>query len=261
MKPKNFTSIIEKNLDELKHDLPKTDLAVMIDEKESIASAWQMLHRIDNIANDNVLVLKNHKPVGIFTGKNIIKALLNYPENLDSTISKNISKKIQFCKGSDTLLDIIKSWKTKNQHFSVFSDGDVFYPISPKTILELLAKNNEDVDFKEIMGNEIKYTSKKKSFQENFKTMINNKIRRLIIEGTTTQIHDRGMLNELIRSNDIIKSLKTNPKNNVFDKTVIMSADKTNIQILKELNEMKNPCLINKNKIITCLDIVENLII
>ena len=258
-----FDSIISKRpLSELlQHSLTSTP-CVNVRKNAKVKLVTGMLVQYLETFTDSVLVRDGTKPIGMIGGREIIQGVYKNPTS-DFFEMKQVEditdSHLSIVVPDITLEDLITIWKSRGRAFAVIDGGnDDYSVISVKKLLEIGINNNVDSYISEIPKKRIVTFASDATFGDVIKMMLENKTRKIMLEGTNQFINDRIII-ETIEKFDYLLG-----QDNFLDIPVsvasledakVVTSDLSLTEISKTMYDMSQPLIIHENRVISPWDV------
>ena len=211
---------------------------------------------------DSVLVRDGTKPIGVVGGREVIRGVYKNPSSdfFEMQQVEEIADKRLNVISSDTSLNILISlWKEVGRAFAVVNMGnDDYSVISVKKLLEIGINNETDFHISEIPKKKIITFDKGATFGDVMKLMLENKTRKILLEGTNQFINDRIIIETIEKFDYLIntENFLEIPVDVVsLEEAKVISDDLTISEISKIMFEMSHPLVIQENRVISPWDV------
>ena len=231
------------------------------DAKVKVATG--MLVQYLETFTDSVLVRDGTKPIGVIGGREVIRGVYKNPSSdffEMQQIDEICDKRLNVITSDTSLNTLISLWKEVGRAFAVVNMGhDDYSVISVKKLLEIGINNETNFHISEIPKKNIITFEKDATFGDIMKLMLENKTRKILLEGTNQFINDRIIIETIEKFEYLIntKNFLEIPVNNVvsLEDAKVVSDDLTITDISKIMFEMSHPLIIHENRVISPWDV------
>lgn len=216
---------------------------------------------------DCIVITDSGRSVGLIDGREWLKNLLKEPtREFFSLYASDIMSTEQILQVdvNTKLSHIIENWKQKRRAVAIIEDNNksVYSPIALRTILEIISLSRTNIMASDIKKKKIVTINKHDKILDVFSMMLQNKVRRVIVEGTHEFISDRIVINNIITRFNFLRDSE-----NLYEKTVTdfdcEEIPEIHNMPISELSRLlavqKYPCVLYDDGIITPWDIVEKI--
>ena len=247
--------------DLLQNSLTSTP-CVNIGKNAEVRVATEILVQHLETFTDSVVVLDGINPIGMIGGKEIIRGIYKNPSSdfFEMTQVGDIAdKRLNVITGDTKLNELIILWKEIGRIFAVINTRNNDYSVlSAKKILEIGINTNIEFHISEMPKKKIITFDKDATFGNIIKQMLENKTRKILLEGTNQFINDRIILEAIEKfdyliSNDNFLDMPVSMVS--LENAEIVSNDLVLSEISKIMYEMPQPLIIHKDQVITPWDI------
>jgi len=211
---------------------------------------------------DSVVVREGTKPLGIIGGKEIIRGVYKNPTS-DFFEMKQVEditdKRLNIITADTSINKLISLWKEVGRAFAIIDMGnDDYSVISVKKLLEIGINNTSEFHISEIPKKKIMTFAKDATFGEVMKLMLENKTRKILLEGTNQFINDRIIIETIEKFDYLINT------DNFLDIPVsvvsledakVVAEDLSLSDVSKIMYEMSQPLIIHEDQIISPWDV------
>ena len=189
------SAISKLSLGELLEDSLTSTPCVNVRKNAKIKVVTGMLAQYLETFTDSVVVRDGLKPIGIVGGREIIQGVYKNPSS-DFFEMKQVEeitdKRLNVVTSENSLEDLVSMWKSVGRAFAVIDMGnDDYSVISVKKLLEIGINNNVDSSINQIPKKKIVTFDKDATFGDVMRLMLENKTRKIMLEGTNQFINDR----------------------------------------------------------------------
>ena len=254
--------ISNRSLSDLLQDSFTSTPCVNIRKNAKVRVATGMLVQYLESFTDSVVVRDDTKPIGVIGGREIIQGVYKNPSS-DFFEMKQVDeiadKRLNVVTSDTTLKELISLWKEVGRAFAIVCMGnDDYSVISVKKLLEIGINNTFEFHISEIPKKKIITFDKDATFGNIMKLMLENRTRKILLEGTNQFINDRIII-EAIEKFDYLLG-----NNNFLDipasvvsleEAKVVSDDLSLSEISKIMHEMSQPLIIHEDRAISPWDI------
>jgi len=221
-----------------------------------------MLVQYLETVTDSVVVRDGTKPIGFVGGKEIIRGVYKNPsyDFFEMKQVEDITDNRLIVVTADTNVNkLISLWKEVGRAFSIIEMGnDGCSVISAKKLLEIGINNNLEFHISEIPKKKIITFDKDATFGDVIKLMLENKTRKILLEGTNQFINDRIILETIekfdyLLGNDNFLDIPVSVAS--LEDAKVVSEDLSLSDISKIMYEMSQPLVIHEDRVISPWDI------
>lgn len=256
--------ISERSLSSLLQNSLTSSPCFSIEKNTKVWVAVGMLiHYLESFTDTLVVRDYRHRPIGLIAGKTIIENLIKNPtaDFLDNTKVEDIMEKDVFVVTPQTKLgDLLLKWVQTRRAFALIENrfGD-YSSLSVRKLLEIAAKCKTTYTISEMPKNKVITFKKDDTIGDVMNSMLDNKTRKLLLEGSSQFIDDRIILEkikkemEYLHGVDNFLDLPINPLQ--LPKAQVISEDVTIPEISKIMYSMVYPYVIFKDHVISPWDI------
>lgn len=216
---------------------------------------------------DCIVVTVSGKFVGLIDGREWVKNLIKEPtREFFSLYSSEIMSPEQVLQVNvDTkLLHVLENWKKIRRAVAVIEDNNksIYAPISLRNILEIISLSRTDMKVSDIHKKKIISINNHEKIIDVLSKMLQNKIRRLLVEETQKFISDRIVINNIINKFNFLR------ESDLHGKTVAdfeceeipkLSENMSLVELSRRLIIQKYPCVMYDDNIITPWDVIEKI--
>jgi predicted transcriptional regulator len=163
-------------------------------------TATAMLRFFLESLTDQLVVMDNKQPCGLVGGYDIISNVLKNPTHdlfEDHTIDKIMHPELFFIKDSTKVIELLQTWNKSKRAFSIIQKDSSFFAVSIRTLLGIYPFLDTDLTTHDIPNKKTIYYSNDQSVREILNIMLQNKTRRLVLEGTNSYISDRIIIEKI----------------------------------------------------------------
>ena len=211
---------------------------------------------------DSVVVRDDTKPIGVMGGREIIQGVFKNPSSdfFEMQFVDDIKDSRLNIVSEDTSLEkLIHLWKSVGRAFAIINTGnDDYSVISAKKLLEIGINNPIDFHISSIPHKKIVTFGKSATFGDVMKLMLENKSRKVLLEGTNQFINDRIIIETIENFNFLLgkENFLQIPIDIVpLEKAQIIKEDLSLAEISKIMYKMSHPLIIHDDRVISPWDI------
>jgi CBS domain-containing protein len=211
---------------------------------------------------DSVVVRDDTAPIGVVGGREIIQGVYKNPTsdffelNLVEDIADN---RLKVVTADSSLKELISLWKAVKRAFAVINVGhDDYSVISAKKLLEIGANYESDFHISEIPKKKIVTLDQDATFGDAMKLMLENKSRKIILQGTDQFINDRIIIESIEKFDFLLgrDNFLDVPLNVVSLENVTKVSEDLNLsEISKVMYGLSHPLVVYEDSVITPWDI------
>ncbi len=222
-----------------------------------------LIHYLESFTDPLVVRDDRFKPIGLIAGKTIIENLIKNPtaDFLDNTKVEDIMEKDILVVTPQTKLgDLLLKWVQTRRAFALIKNSFYDYsPLSVRKLLEIGAKCKTTHTISEMPKKKVITFKKDDTIGDVMNSMVDNKTRKLLLEGSSQFIDDRVIFEkikkelEYLHGVDNFLDLPINPLQ--LPKAQLISEDVTIPEISKIMYSMVYPYVIFKDQVISPWDI------
>ena len=235
---------------------------VNIRKNAKVRVATGMLVQYLESFTDSVLVRDDTKPIGVIGGREIIQGVYKNPTS-DFFEMKQVDeiadKRLNVVTPDTTLKELILLWKEVGRAFAVVDMGnDDYSVISVKKLLEIGINNSFDFHISEIPKKKIITFDRGATFGNIIKLMLENRTRKILLEGTDQFINDRIIIEAIekfdyLLGNDNFLDIPVSVVS--LEDAKVVSDDLSLSEISKIMYDMSQPLIIHEDRVISPWDV------
>jgi CBS domain-containing protein len=254
----------DKSLEELLPESVFSTPAVSIRVEDTLDEAASLLpHHLETLT-DSLVATSNDEPVGIVGGIEVLDGILKNqtPEFLDKTkIGDVMSKVILVMNSKSKFFELVNQWSKTRRAFSIIPNQYHGYSIiSARKILDVGTLFKIKTAISAVPTKKIITFSKDDTVKQIIQRMFDNKTRKLVLEGTTSFINDRIIIEKLTREFDCLRNKQDflNMKSDIFklEKAKNVSDDLPINEACRIMQDMRSPYLMINENVVSPWDIV-----
>ena len=216
---------------------------------------------------DSVVVRDGLKPIGIVGGKEIIQGVYKNPSS-DFFEMKQVEditdQRLNVVTPENSLEELVSMWKGAGRAFAVIDMGnDDYSVISVKKLLEIGINNNVDSCIDQIPKKKTVTFDKDATFGDVMKLMLENRTRKIMLEGTNQFINDRIVIETIekfdyLLGNDNFLDVPISVAS--LDSAKIVSDNLSIADISKMMYGMSQPLVMHDDMVISPWDVCSVLV-
>ena len=211
---------------------------------------------------DSVVVRDGTKPIGVIGGREIIQGVFKNPSSDFFELKRvedAMDNRLNIVAPTISIQDLISVWKDVGRAFAVIDMGnDDYSVISVKKLLEVVINNNLDFHISQIPKKKIISFEKDATFGDVMKLMLENKTRKIVLEGTNQFINDRIIIETMEKMNYLLNTenfLEIPVSIVSLEEAKVVSEDLSLSDISKIMYDMSQPLIIHEGRAISPWDI------
>lgn len=191
------------NRESLNHILPYSlygTPVASISKQDRVWTSTAMLQFFLESLTDQLVVMDNKQPCGLVGGYDIISNVLKNPsfdlfEN--QTVDKIMHDEFFLVSESTKVSELLQKWSQSRRAFSILPHDSGFFAVSIRTLLGVYPFLDTDLTTRDIPKKKTVQYSKDQSIREILNLMLENKTRRLVLEGTDSYLSDRIIIEKI----------------------------------------------------------------
>ena len=211
---------------------------------------------------DSIVVRDESKPIGVIGGREIIQGVYKNPTSdfFEMNLVENITdRRLKISTPNTNLEELISLWREAKRAFAVINTGnDDYSVISAKKLLEIAVNHKVEFNISEIPKKNIVTFNDDATFGDIIKLMLENKCRKILLDGTTQFVNDR-MIIESIEKLDYLLNKENflNIPINVlnYEDAKIVSEDMSITDVSKIMYNLPHPLVMYNDQVISPWDI------
>ena len=240
-----------------------SSLCVNIDKgTETWVVTGMLVQQLESFT-DAVVVRENDKPIGIVGGKDVIVKLIEDPTSAlfyKTKVEDIMEKRWPTVSKETKLYELIEFWKKTRRAFAAIPNEFLDYSaISAKKLLEIGMKIKTSTTISDLPEKKLLTFTNQSTIGDVLNLMLEGNTRRLILEKSAKFINDRIILQkiseELKYLQDVNDFLNIPISEFKLEEIKTISGNLTISEVSKIMYEMKHPCVLFRDKIITPWDI------
>lgn len=254
----------DKSLEEILPGSVFSTPAVSIRIEDTLADAASLLpHHLETLT-DSLVATSNDKPVGIVGGIEVLDGILKNQnaEFLDKTkIGDVMSTKLVIINSKSKFSELANQWSQTRRAFAIMPNQYHGYSvISARKILEVGTAFKINTPISAIPTKKMITFHKKDTVRQIVQRMFDNKTRKLVLEGTSSFINDRIIIEKLTREFNCLRGgenfLGMNSDIFSLDQAKNATDSLTISDACKIMQDMKSPYLMIDSKVISSWDMI-----
>ena len=254
--------ISDRSLSDLLQNSLTSTPCVNVRKNAKVKVATGMLVQYLETFTDSVVVRDDVKPIGVIGGREIIQGVFKNPTT-DFFEMKQVDEitdsRLNIVSSDIALKELVSRWKSAGRAFALIDIGnDDYSVISVKKLLEIGINNNVDFHISEIPKKKIVTFDKDATFGDIIKLMLENRTRKILLEGTTQFINDRIIIETIEKLNYLLgtDNFLDIPASIVsLEETKVVTDDLNLSDISKIMYGMSHPLIIHKDNVISPWDV------
>lgn len=257
------SSIISKcPLSELLQNSLTSTPCVNVRKNAKVRVVTGMLVQYLETFTDSVVVRDGTKPIGVIGGREIIQGVYKNPSS-DFFEMKQVEDitdtRLNVITPDTSIKELISFWKEVGRAFSVINMGnDNYSVISVKKLLEIGINSNFEFHISEIPKKKIIIFDKDATFGDVMKLMLENKCRKILLEGTNQFINDRIIIETIEKFDYLLgndKFLDVPVSIVALEDAKVVSEDLSISDVSKIMYDMSQPLVIYNDRVISPWDV------
>lgn len=211
---------------------------------------------------DSVVVRDGTSPIGVMGGREIIQGVYKNPSSNFfemKQVGDIADNRLSVVTADTSLEELMSIWKTAKRAFSIVDMGnDDYSVISVKKLLEIGIDNNFESRMSDIPKKKIVTFDKDASFGNVMNLMLENKTRKILLDGTNQFINDRIII-ETIEKFDYLLGIDNFLDIPVsiasLDEVKTVSEDLSMTEICKMMHGMSQPLILHEDRVVSPWDV------
>lgn len=255
-------TISNRSLGDLLQNSLTSTPCVNVRKDAKVKVATGMLVQYLETFTDSILVRDGTKAIGVIGGREIIRGVYKNPSSdffEMQQVDEICDKRLNVVTADTNLNILISLWKEVGRAFAVADMGnDDYSAISVKKLLEIGINNKTDFHISEIPKKKIITFEKDATFGDVMKLMLENKTRKILLEGTNQFINDRIIIETIEKFEYLLNTenfLKIPVNVASLEDAKVISDDLSISEISKIMFEMSHPLVIHENRVISPWDV------
>jgi len=258
----SISFVSDRSLGDLLQNSLTSTPCVNVRKNARIKVVTGMLVQYLETFTDSVVVRDDAKPIGVIGGREIIQAVFKNPTSdffEMKTVEDILDDRLNVVNSDVNIKELVSLWKNVGRAFALIDmDNDDYSVISVKKLLEVGINNNIDFHISEIPKKKIVTFDKDATFGDIMKLMLENRTRKILLEGTNQFINDRIIIETIEKLNYLLDTdnFLEIPANIVsLEEAMVVSEDLNISEISKIMYKMSQPLIIHEERVISPWDI------
>ena len=235
---------------------------VNVRRNAKVRVATGMLVQYLETFTDSVVVREDTKPVGVIGGREIIQGMYKNPSSdffEMYQVGEIMENRLNIITANTSLNELISLWKKVGRAFAIIDIGnDNYSVISVKKLLEIGINSNSKFNISRIPKKKIITCDKDSTFGEVMKLMLENRTRKILLEGTNQFINDRIIIEAIekfdyLLGNDNFLDIPVSVVS--LENAKVVLDDCSISDISKIMYEMSQPLIIYEDRVISPWDV------
>jgi len=235
---------------------------VNIRKNAKVRVATGMLVQYLETFTDSVVVRDDTKPVGVIGGREIIQGMYKNPSSdffEMHQVGEIMDNRLNVITADTSLNELITLWKKVGRAFAIIDIGnDDYSVISVKKLLEIGMNSNSKFHISGIPKKKIITCDNDSTFGDVMKLMLENRTRKILLEGTSQFINDRIIIEavekfDYLLGNDNFLDIPVSVVS--LENAKVVSDDFSLSDISKIMYEMSQPLIIHEERVISPWDV------
>ena len=254
--------ISNRPLGELLQDSLTSTPCVNVRRDAKVRVAAGMLVQYLETFTDSVLVREGARPIGVVGGREIIRGVYKdpSPDFFEMRQVEEIADRRLNVVRAETNLDMLISlWKEVGRAFAIVGTGnDGYSAVSVKKLLEMGTRSKADLRISEIPKKRVITFGGDATFGDVMKLMLENKTRKILLDGTNRFINDRIIIEEMERLEYLAHTgnfLEIPADTASLEEAAVVSGDLSISEISKMMFEMPHPLAISDDGVVSPWDV------
>jgi len=255
-------SISDRPLSDLLQNSLTSTPCVNVRKNAKVRVVTGMLVQYLETFTDSVLVRDDLKPMGVIGGREIIQGVYKNPSSdffEMKQVEDIVDDRLNIASPDISLKNLISLWRDVGRAFAVIDMGnDDYSVISVKKLLEIGINNPCEFNISEIPKKKIITFDEDATFGDVIKLMLENRTRKILLDGTNQFINDRIIIETIEKFNyllDVDKFLEIPTSVVALEDAKIVSGDLNISDISKTMYEMSQPLIIHEDRVISPWDV------
>jgi len=256
------SSISTRSLGELLEDSLTSTPCVNVRKNAKVRVVAGMLVQYLESFTDSVVVRDDVKPIGVIGGREIIQGVFKNPSSdfFEMKFVEEITdNRLCVITSNSSLKELISLWKNVGRAFAIINVGnDDYSVVSARKLLEIGMNNDFDFHMSKIPKKKIVTIDNDANFGDVMRLMLENKTRKIMLEGTNQFINDRIIIETIEKFNFLLgrNNFLEIPINVVSLETAKTISEDLNLSdVSKIMYEMSQPLVVYEERVISPWDI------
>ena len=256
------SAISKLSIGELLEDSLTSTPCVNVRKNAKIKVVTGMLVQYLETFTDSVVVRDGLKPIGIVGGREIIQGVYKNPSS-DFFEMKQVEEiadnRLNVATPENSLEELVSMWKSVGRAFAVINMGnDDYSVISVKKLLEIGMNSNVDSSINQIPKKKIVTFDKDATFGDVMRLMLENRTRKIMLEGTNQFINDRIVIETIEKFDYLLgndKFLDVPVSVAPLDSAKVVSEDLSIADVSKIMYGMSQPLVMYDDMVVSPWDV------
>lgn len=257
-----MSSVSNRSLGDLLQGSLTSTPCVNVRKNAKVKVVTGMLVQYLETFTDSVVVRDDVKPIGVIGGREIIQGVFKNP-TVDFFEMKQVDEitdsRLNVVSPDVALKELISLWKSAGRAFALIDlEYDNYSVISVKKLLEIGINNNVDFHISEIPKKKIVTFDKDATFGDIMKLMLENRTRKILLEGTNQFINDRIIIEMIEKLNYLLDTgnfLEIPASIVSLEEAKVVTDDLSLSDISKTMYDMSQPLIIHEEQVISPWDV------
>ena len=256
------STISNCSLSELLQNSLTSTPCVNVRKNAKVRVATGMLVQYLETFTDSVVVRDDTKPVGVIGGREIIQGMYKNPSSdffEMHQVGEIMDNQLNIITANTSLNELISLWKKAGRAFAIIDIGnDNYSVISVKKLLEIGINSNSKFNMSGIPKKKTITCDKDSTFGEVMKLMLENRTRKILLEGTNQFINDRIIIEAIekfdyLLDNDNFLDVPVSVVS--LDEAKTVSEDLNITEVSKIMYDMSQPLIVYEDRVISPWDV------
>lgn len=255
-------SISDRPLSDLLQNSLTSTPCVNVRKNAKVRVVTGMLVQYLETFTDSVLVHDDLNPMGVIGGREIIQGVYKNPSSdffEMKQVEDIVDDRLNIVSPDISLKNLISLWRDVGRAFAVIDMGnDDYSVISVKKLLEIGINNPCEFNISEIPKKKIITFDEDATFGDVIKLMLENRTRKILLDGTNQFINDRIIIETIEKFNyllDVDNFLEIPISVVSLEDAKIVLGDLNISDISKTMYEMSQPLIIHEDRVISPWDV------
>ena len=255
-------SISDRPLSDLLQNSLTSTPCVNVRKNAKVRVVTGMLVQYLETFTDSVLVRDDLNPMGVIGGREIIQGVYKNPSSdffEMKQVEGIVDDRLNIVSSDISLKNLISLWRDVGRAFAVIDMGnDDYSVISVKKLLEIGINNPCEFNISEIPKKKIITFDEDATFGDVIKLMLENRTRKILLDGTNQFINDRIIIETIEKFNyllDVDNFLEIPTSVVSLEDAKIVLGDLNISDISKTMYEMSQPLIIHEDRVISPWDV------
>ena len=260
--------ICYKTLEQLMPDSLMSNLCVSIPKHTELwVGVGMLIHYLESFT-DGLVVRDGYKPIGILAGGDVIKLLpdnANYEFFETTPVEEVMDENVVIVSSNTTLKFLLDSWVKSRKAIALVANPMWDYSaLSAKKLIEIGTHCRTGIMTSDISQKHIQTFAHDDTVLDVINRMLENKTRKLVLEGTTDFVNDRMILEKVSEDfhhlEGITNFLQMPASIFHLEKSIVLQEDLNFQELSKKMNHVAHPYIFFKDQVISPWDICTTLL-